>query len=295
MLKLLQSFPGSYLVRAQQGDLKYMVAFTDPVAAAEWCVTLQEAALYLPYPQELLVLSSFGVQLDASGRLVFRGARFKMGICWGTPKCILPDFMGRADYHGPFVNQSARYADAAAHGGQVVADADLASTILQGWRSRGSSNAAGSNINSRSNSMFFPDNSALLKGNSGALVSANSNRDASNSDQNMLRSLQLTSRRACLPGDAVAIADATGDAAAPKSTAAVAVECSWLGSFLFKGNPRPIEMVSFGPVCLQGRSTPAAAPSGKGVRVLQRVGVMDRAVIHLPAQVQIFAAAPAVS
>ena len=45
MLQLLRSFPGSYLVRAQQGDLKYMLAFTNPAAAVGWGLTLQEAAL----------------------------------------------------------------------------------------------------------------------------------------------------------------------------------------------------------------------------------------------------------
>lgn len=95
MLKTLTSFPGSYLVRAQEGDLKYMAAFTSPAAAAEWCLTVQEASLYLPYPLEVLGLSSCGVQLDATGRLVFRGPRFKMGLSEGTPRCILPDHMGR--------------------------------------------------------------------------------------------------------------------------------------------------------------------------------------------------------
>lgn len=53
MLQLLRSFPGSYLVRAQQGDLKFMLAFTSPAAAVAWGITLQEASLYLPYPQEV--------------------------------------------------------------------------------------------------------------------------------------------------------------------------------------------------------------------------------------------------
>lgn len=95
MLQLLRAFPGSYLVRAQQGDLKYMLAFTSPAAAVSWGLTLQEASLYLPYPQEVLGLSSFGVQLDEGGRLVFRGPRFAMGLSEGTPKVIMPDHLGR--------------------------------------------------------------------------------------------------------------------------------------------------------------------------------------------------------
>lgn len=95
MLQLLHAFPGSYLVRAQQGDLKYMLAFTSPAAAVSWGITLQEASLYLPYPQEVLGLGSFGVQLDEGGRLVFRGPRFKMGLSEGSPKAIMPDHLGR--------------------------------------------------------------------------------------------------------------------------------------------------------------------------------------------------------
>ena len=44
-----------------------------------------------------------------------------MGVCEGSPKSILPDHLGHADYHGASINQSARYMDAGAHGGQVGA------------------------------------------------------------------------------------------------------------------------------------------------------------------------------
>jgi hypothetical protein len=48
-------------------------------------------------------------------------------------------------------------------------------------------------------------------------------------------------------------------------------------------------MVSFSPSCLAGRQyAHAVVPSGKGVRVLQRVGVMERAVAQLPASVEGF-------
>ena len=52
--------------------------------------------------------------------------RLKMGVCAGEPRTILPDHLGRADYHGASVNQAARYMDAAAHGGQVVCEEALA-------------------------------------------------------------------------------------------------------------------------------------------------------------------------
>lgn len=80
-----------------------------------------------------------------------------------------------------------------------------------------------------------------------------------------------------------AVSEVPGAAGA---VAAVLVECTWLGSFLFKGSPRPVEMVSFSPAVLQGRSYPSNAPSGKGVRVVQRVGLMDRVPVHLPGAVE---------
>lgn len=80
----------------------------------------------------------------------------------------------------------------------------------------------------------------------------------------------------------------TGGAAAG-AAAEVPVECCWLGSFLFKGNPSPVSMVNFSPAVLSGRHyAPPAMSSSKGVRVLQRVGVMDRAVVRLPAAVEGF-------
>ena len=43
--------------------------------------------------------------------------RLKMGICEGSPRSILPDHMGRADYFGASINQAARFMDAG-EGGQ---------------------------------------------------------------------------------------------------------------------------------------------------------------------------------
>jgi hypothetical protein len=41
------------LAHAQEGDLKYMVAFSSARAALEWCLLVQEASMYLAWPAGL--------------------------------------------------------------------------------------------------------------------------------------------------------------------------------------------------------------------------------------------------
>ena len=43
-----------------------------------------------------------------------------MGVCEGVPGSIMPDHMGRADYHGASVNQAARFMDAGEGQGATV-------------------------------------------------------------------------------------------------------------------------------------------------------------------------------
>jgi hypothetical protein len=40
------------LLLLQEGDLKYMVAFGSARSALEWCLLVQEAALYLNWPNK---------------------------------------------------------------------------------------------------------------------------------------------------------------------------------------------------------------------------------------------------
>ena len=57
-----------------------------------------------------------------------------MGINEGVPSSILPDDVtGRADFMGPFVNMAARFASAAAHGGQIACPEDMARRMLMNW------------------------------------------------------------------------------------------------------------------------------------------------------------------
>lgn len=56
-----------------------------------------------------------------------------MGLCEGFPSSIMPNHMGKADYHGVSVNQAARFMDAAAHGGQVACEEDLVLRVFGSW------------------------------------------------------------------------------------------------------------------------------------------------------------------
>jgi len=111
-----------------------MLAFSTPRAALEWCLLVQELTMYLPWSQQVLMAKGCMVEYDLRGKLVFRGPRLKMGVCEGTPQKVMPDHLGRADYYGPSVNQAARYMDAAAHGGQVVADIGLMKGVVKEWQ-----------------------------------------------------------------------------------------------------------------------------------------------------------------
>ena len=331
ILQLLQHYPGSYLSQAQEGNLRYLTSFTSPSAAVEWCLTFQKAALYLAYPEPLLNLSSFAVQVDAKGRLVFRGPRFKMGLCEGSPSSITPSGEGRAEYHGALVSQAGRYADGAAHGGQIVADVGLAVKVLRSWRLSSSSSsrddggggdggggASGELLvgHSQSSSSFVRSAAVAdeqlqqsqqkqqqqpwgsISAPNEVVCSSNSRRDL-DTDNALLSSHLPVADEGSLPCFLAYAAEShrdssatvppgsgssnTGPAASPT---AVAVDLTWLGSYLFKGNPNPLEMVGFSPGCLTGRSYPAEPPKGKGLRVVQRVGVMDRILVRLPAVVE---------
>jgi microcystin-dependent protein len=194
----------------------------------------------------------------------------------------------RADYHGSFVNLAARYAAVAAQGGQLVTDADLARQILSMWKVDGGSHdtlgahgAAGSSSSSSSRAW---QHTAPLPASTAAATAAAAAADTSASTPFASSSQALLAKPEPAAAAAAAAVCATAGA-----TATVDVECCWLGSFLFKGNPSPVSMVTFSPAVLSGRHyAPQAVASTKGVRVLQRVGVMDRAVVCLPAAVEGF-------
>ncbi|GAX77398.1 hypothetical protein CEUSTIGMA_g4844.t1 [Chlamydomonas eustigma] len=132
---ILRQIPGSYLVLEQEGDLKYMSAFDSAEAACSFCLAVQECSMYVLWSKT--VLSLWPEQWDkispGNHQLLFRGPRLKMGVCEGVPGSIMPNHLGRADYHGACVNQAARFMDAAAHGGQIACEENTATRVMDAW------------------------------------------------------------------------------------------------------------------------------------------------------------------
>ncbi|GAX79287.1 hypothetical protein CEUSTIGMA_g6728.t1 [Chlamydomonas eustigma] len=122
---------GSYFVKQQDSDLKYMFVFSKAEDALLWCLSVQFCVLYSDWPAS--VLHHWPEEHGADGRLLFRGPRLKMGVCTGTPSSIIPDHMGRADYLGPCINMAARFMDAAAHGGQIACTMQQAFDAVYSW------------------------------------------------------------------------------------------------------------------------------------------------------------------
>ncbi|GAX82930.1 hypothetical protein CEUSTIGMA_g10357.t1 [Chlamydomonas eustigma] len=123
MLQISRQLSGSYFVRQQEGEFKFMFVFCSPEAALMWCLAVQESSLYLNWSPA--VRKHWPSELSVEGDLLFRGPRLKMGICEGRPLSIMPDHMGRADYHGDSINLACRLMGAGAHGGQVVCKEEL--------------------------------------------------------------------------------------------------------------------------------------------------------------------------
>lgn len=66
--------------------MRFMLAFANPAVALEFCMVVQEAAMYLPWPAEpVLLYEGCTVERDVCNKIVFRGPRLKMGVCEYTP------------------------------------------------------------------------------------------------------------------------------------------------------------------------------------------------------------------
>lgn len=108
---------GGYEIRETQGN--FLLGFSSPSTAAEWCVLTQHALLNLQWSKELLSQPQMRVRKDMKV-IIWCGLRIGMGICTGTCNSVSPcKRTGRAEYFGHILNQTARIARCAA-GGQVL-------------------------------------------------------------------------------------------------------------------------------------------------------------------------------
>jgi hypothetical protein len=173
LLAALRLVPGGYLCRQRPGELKYMAAFSTPQAALAWCLLVQATLERLPWSSAptpdgtAVVAAPAGAAIAAAAEpagaagtsaapppppplpppLPPVGLRLCMGAAQGHPQSILPDHLGRADYHAPFVNISARYCECVSLpggcAGQVVTDAETALQALRDWSACASGGGGG--------------------------------------------------------------------------------------------------------------------------------------------------------
>ncbi|MBR59221.1 MAG: hypothetical protein CMH54_14545 [Myxococcales bacterium] len=112
-----------------EGDA-FMVAFSSPVRAVNWCITAQRALQAAPWSEALLA------RPEASEAPGIRGLRVRMGVHLGEPLCRTDPTTGRMDYFGPSVNRAARVASAA-HGGQILVTGTVWDTVHESIDAKG--------------------------------------------------------------------------------------------------------------------------------------------------------------
>lgn len=106
---------GGYEVKTE-GDA-FMIAFSQPVKAAQFCMSVQHQLERAPWPHRLIRDTTY--QGLSHCDTPVRGLRVRMGIHTGPVSSHRDPTTGRMDYFGPSVNRAARVSDAA-HGGQIL-------------------------------------------------------------------------------------------------------------------------------------------------------------------------------
>lgn len=163
---------------------------------------------------------------------------------------LCADHKGRADYLGPCCNLAARICDAAAHGGQVALEQGVASTVLQHWRTQ---------------PCVAPCEDAV------AATTDDTATQGTRPDVATAGGASSSSARQQSQG-------CVSQAGVP-----VQVTVQQLGSYLFKGCAKSLQIVHVSPQRLAGRPYPDAPPKGgKGVRLAHAAGVVEVAMVCLP-------------
>ncbi|XBW36031.1 hypothetical protein QEN19_001606 [Hanseniaspora menglaensis] len=113
---------GGYEVKTE-GDA-FMVAFPTPLAALNWCLTVQLKLLQATWPEQITKSSDGCLVSNEHNDVLFLGLSVRMGIHWGKPVPEMDVVTQRMDYLGPVVNKAARVSSVA-DGGQITLSMDF--------------------------------------------------------------------------------------------------------------------------------------------------------------------------
>ncbi|KAL6935260.1 hypothetical protein ACO0R3_001234 [Hanseniaspora guilliermondii] len=113
---------GGYEVKTE-GDA-FMVAFPSPLAALNWCLTVQLKLLQASWPLQITNSKDGCLVKDENDNTLYLGLSVRMGIHWGKPVPEKDVVTQRMDYLGPMVNKAARVSSVA-DGGQITLSMDF--------------------------------------------------------------------------------------------------------------------------------------------------------------------------
>lgn len=113
---------GGYEVKTE-GDA-FMVAFPSPLAALNWCLTVQLKLLQASWPLQITNSKDGCLVKDEDDNTLYLGLSVRMGIHWGKPVPEKDVVTQRMDYLGPMVNKAARVSSVA-DGGQITLSMDF--------------------------------------------------------------------------------------------------------------------------------------------------------------------------
>lgn len=119
---------GGYEVKTE-GDA-FMIVFSDPLAAVNFCLRTQLDLLKLNWPDKLIIHPDASEEKSDDGDVTLqRGIRVRMGIYTGAPLCEKDPVTSRMDYFGPVVNTAARISNFA-QGGQIIVGPETYTAIM---------------------------------------------------------------------------------------------------------------------------------------------------------------------
>eukprot|EP00026_Physarum_polycephalum_P000443 Phypoly_transcript_00444.p1 GENE.Phypoly_transcript_00444~~Phypoly_transcript_00444.p1 ORF type:complete len:909 (-),score=141.61 Phypoly_transcript_00444:1068-3794(-) len=108
-------------------DDRFMIAFKDPVCAANFCLRTQVDLLRSEWP-DASKLTAYREEYDEDG-VVYKGPRVKMGIHYGNAALQNSDVSGKPIYNGPVINEGKRVTSCAT-GGQIFLTNSVYSAIV---------------------------------------------------------------------------------------------------------------------------------------------------------------------